>query len=111
MLIRPPEKRYSHGSRILEKDAFESLVQAYVKAEEKNLVECTLLKVCVQPEQYQEVGRKMVEKMRDSDINSLYSKKAAQRNVGPTTGHKSITIAFIHVLRFFSFPLKWFQIT
>lgn len=61
------EKRYSHGSRILEKDAFESLVQAYVKAEEKNLVECTLLKVCVQPEQYQEVGRKMVEKMRDSD--------------------------------------------
>lgn len=61
------EKRYSHGSRILEKDAFESLVQAYVKAEEKNLVECTLLKVCVQSEQYQEVGRKMVEKMRDSD--------------------------------------------
>lgn len=45
------------------------------------------------------------------DINSLYSKKAAQRNIGPTTGHKSITIAFIHVLRFFSFPLKWFQIT
>ena len=61
------EKRYSHGSRILEKDAFESLVQAYAKAEEKNLVECTLLKVCVQSEQYQEVGRKMVEKMRDSD--------------------------------------------
>lgn len=33
------EKRYSQNSRILEPEAFESLVQAYMKAKLKNLVD------------------------------------------------------------------------
>lgn len=41
------EKRYSQNSRILEPEAFESLVQAYMKAKLKNLVECVLIKVDV----------------------------------------------------------------
>lgn len=47
------EKRYSQNSRILEPEAFESLVQAYMKAKLKNLVECVLIKVDVQNSEYQ----------------------------------------------------------
>ena len=41
------EKRYSQNSRILEPEAFESLVQAYMKAKLKNLVECVLIKALI----------------------------------------------------------------
>ena len=53
------EKRYSQNSRILEPEAFESLVQAYMKAKLKNLVECVLIKVDVQNSEYQKTDEQM----------------------------------------------------
>lgn len=61
------EKRYSQNSRILEPEAFESLVQAYMKAKLKNLVECVLIKVDVQNSEYQKTDEQMSGYMRDSE--------------------------------------------
>ena len=65
------EKRYSQNSKILEPDAFESLVQAYMNAELKNLVECVLIKVDVQENRYHEIDEKMSHQMRDSDYMGM----------------------------------------
>ena len=67
------EKRYAQGSRLLETDAFESLVQAYMDAERKNLVECVLLKVDTAQENYLECAEQMALHMRDSDYLGLMS--------------------------------------
>lgn len=61
------EQRYSGHSRILEPEAFESLIQAYMNAELKNLVECVLIKVDVGKESYREIDEHMSQQMRDSD--------------------------------------------
>lgn len=63
------EQRYSGHSRILEPEAFESLVQAYMNAELKNLVECVLVKVDVGKERYREIDEHMSRQMRDSDLS------------------------------------------
>ena len=65
------EKRYSQNSRILEPEAFESLVQAYMKAKLKNLVECVLIKVDVQNLEYQKTDEQMSGYMRDSDYMGM----------------------------------------
>ena len=65
------EKRYSQNSRILEPEAFESLVQAYLKAKLKNLVECVLIKVDVQNSEYQKTDEQMSGHMRDSDYMGM----------------------------------------
>ena len=65
------EKRYSQNSRILEPEAFESLVQAYMKAKLKNLVECVLIKVDVQNSEYQKTDEQMSGYMRDSDYMGM----------------------------------------
>lgn len=65
------EKRYSQNSRILEPEAFESLVQAYMKAKLKNLVECVLIKVDVQNSEYQKTDEQMSGYMRNSDYMGM----------------------------------------
>ena len=65
------EKRYSQNSRILEPEAFKSLVQAYMKAKLKNLVECVLIKVDVQNSEYQKTDEQMSGYMRDSDYMGM----------------------------------------
>ena len=65
------EKRYSQNSRILEPEAFESLVQAYMKAKLKNLVECVLIKVDVQNSEYQKTDEQMSGYMRESDYMGM----------------------------------------
>lgn len=65
------EKRYSQNSRILEPEAFESLVQAYMKSKLKNLVECVLIKVDVQNSEYQKTDEQMSGYMRDSDYMGM----------------------------------------
>lgn len=61
------DQHYSRDSEILEPDAFESLVQAYMNAEIKNLVECVLVKVDISKEQYREIDEHMSGQLRDSD--------------------------------------------
>lgn len=60
-------ERYTEGSRILSEEAFEPLVQAYMDAQIKNLVECVFLKVCISPERILEIDEKMAGNLRDSD--------------------------------------------
>ncbi len=67
------DKRYSENSRILEAEAFQSLVHAYTDAANKNLAECILLKVCVPEENYREVDEKMTRRLRGSDYLGLLS--------------------------------------
>ena len=67
------EKRYSQNSRILEPEAFESLVQAYMEAELKNLVECVLIKIDVQKSEYHKTDEQMSGHMRDSDYMGMLS--------------------------------------
>lgn len=51
------EKRYIEGSRILDQEAFSSLVTAYYHAKERNLVECVLLHLQLPGEYLQNPGR------------------------------------------------------
>ena len=39
------QQRYIHGTRILDEDAFTSIVKAYLNARHKNLTECTLVSI------------------------------------------------------------------
>lgn len=65
------EKRYSQDSRILDKEAFVSLVQAYKSAEERNLVECILLHIEVPAENYLDVDAAMTKRLRGSDYMGI----------------------------------------
>ena len=65
------EKRYSQDSRILDKEAFVSLVQAYKSAEERNLVECILLHIEVPAENYRDVDAAMTKRLRGSDYMGI----------------------------------------
>ncbi len=57
------DERYHEGTQILEPDAFESLMDAYLKAREKGLVECTLLKLDSEVKEYDHLDAIM----RDTD--------------------------------------------
>ena len=61
------DKRYRGGTRIMETDAFTSLVHAYMSAKRKDLVECTLLQLFVQPEQYSDAAALLTAKLRQTD--------------------------------------------
>ena len=50
------------------------------------------------------------ERSMDISIKSRLVQSATNTKAGPTTGHNSIIPAFIHVLKLFSFLLRWFQI-
>lgn len=61
------EKTYTGNTRILEPGAYTSLVQAYMQAEKKELVECVLLRINVGKEEFQKVDEDMSHKLRESD--------------------------------------------
>lgn len=65
------EKRYVGDSSILECDAFVSLVKSYLRAKEKNLMQCTLLKVTADKKQYPEIAKQMSRRLRQSDYMGL----------------------------------------
>ena len=60
-------ERYTEGSKILSKNAFESLVRAYMEAERKDLTECVFLQIFASSEQFHEIDEKMTSQLRDSD--------------------------------------------
>lgn len=61
------EKRYIEGSRILDQEAFSSLVTAYYHAKERNLVECVLLHLQLPENTYKTQGDKVSCLVRNSD--------------------------------------------
>lgn len=61
-------QRYIPGTNILEKEAFRSLVTAYLNASEKQLTECTLIEVELGETSLEEAGKLLGSQMRQSDF-------------------------------------------
>ena len=61
-------QRYIPGTNILEKEAFRSLVAAYLNASEKQLTECTLIEVELGEVSLEEAGKRLGAQMRQSDF-------------------------------------------
>jgi uncharacterized membrane protein len=60
-------QRYIEDTKILEPEAFSSLVRAYEKAKSRNLTECTLLQLDVKQQDYEIAGRELLSKLRQTD--------------------------------------------
>jgi len=61
------QKRYLEDTKILEPEAFDSLVVAYNKAKKKGLTECTLLYIKAQPGTYEQTGVVLMDNLRQTD--------------------------------------------
>lgn len=61
------EKRYLKDTHVMEVTAFQSLVNSYMNAKKRNLVECTLLKIQNSENRYEEIGKVMTRQLRTSD--------------------------------------------
>lgn len=61
------DKRYREGTVILESEAFESLIEAYVHAREKNLAQCAIIRVNAEAEEYSEISQILTGKLRETD--------------------------------------------
>lgn len=60
-------QRYMGDTKTLETEAFTSLMNAYLKAQDKGLTECTVLRVEADREAYVEAGKKLMSKLRQTD--------------------------------------------
>ncbi len=60
-------ERYKKGTKILEKNAFDSLVKAYLNAQRKGLTECTLLCISVTDGDMDAAGAKISKLLRNTD--------------------------------------------
>lgn len=61
------DKRYVEGEKILETEAFTTLVRAFYTAMDKELTECSLLLIEAEPEDYKNAGEILEKKLRQSD--------------------------------------------
>lgn len=61
------EQRYLEHTRILETNAFSSLVHAYQQAKRRNLTECTILQIDENGDSIQGIGEKIAKSLRQSD--------------------------------------------
>jgi hypothetical protein len=61
-------QRYVAGTRILDTDAFVSLVKAYMGARRKNLTECAIIAIDVDAAGQEEAGIKLSKLLRQSDF-------------------------------------------
>ena len=60
-------QRYVEDTQMLETEAFSSLMKAYLNAQNRGLTECTVLKVEADADDYHEAGKKLSQKLRQSD--------------------------------------------
>ena len=60
-------QRYVEGTQTLETEAFTSLMRAYLKAQDRDLIECTVLKVDAEEGTYKEAGKLLTAKLRQTD--------------------------------------------
>ncbi len=60
-------QRYMEGTKILETDAFVSLVRAYLRAKNKGLTECTVLRIEMEGKDLETAGEELSKQMRQSD--------------------------------------------
>jgi hypothetical protein len=60
-------ERYKEGTKILEKEAFHTLINAYLKAQKRGLTECALLKIIAIKEQTKDVEQTIGKLLRSTD--------------------------------------------
>lgn len=60
-------QRYLEGTKILDTDAFVTLVKAYLKARNKGLTECTILQIGLEGKDLEKAGEELTKLMRQSD--------------------------------------------
>lgn len=61
------QTRYLQGTKVLDAEAFESLVRAYMTAKNKGLTECTILEIETEEGKLEECGELLSNLMRQSD--------------------------------------------
>ncbi len=61
------QQRYLQGTKVLDAEAFESLVKAYLTARNKGLTECTILEIDIEGKNLEKCGSELVGLMRQSD--------------------------------------------
>ena len=61
------QTRYLQGTKVLEAEAFESLVKAYLTARNKGLTECTILEIDIEGKNLEKCGEELAGLMRQSD--------------------------------------------
>ncbi len=61
------QQRYIKGTNILEPEAFLALVKAYLNARDKGLTQCALLSVDTKENDRDEVGKRLIKLLRQSD--------------------------------------------
>ena len=63
------QQRYIKGTNILEPEAFLALVKAYLNARDKGLTQCALLSVDTKENDRDEVGKRLIKLLRQSDMS------------------------------------------
>ncbi len=66
------EKRFLEDTRILNKEAFKDLTNAYLNAEREGLAECVLLRINADESEFVEIGTRLERLLRESDIMGIY---------------------------------------
>lgn len=61
------QQRYLQGTKVLDAEAFESLVKAYLTARNKGLTECTVLEIDIKGKNLEKSGDELAGLMRQSD--------------------------------------------
>ena len=61
------QQRYLEGTKVLDTDAFESLVRAYLTARNKGLTECAILEIETDGKDLEKSGDELAKLMRQSD--------------------------------------------
>lgn len=61
------DKRYVDGNNIMETEAFVTLVKAFYRARDRELTECTLLRILTEASDFKEAGEILHKKLRQSD--------------------------------------------
>ena len=60
-------QRFVEDTKALDTQAFSTLMRGYLKAKDKGLVECTVLRVEAEHDDYVEAGRQLTKKLRQTD--------------------------------------------
>lgn len=64
-------QRYVQGTKMLNAEAFQSLVKAFFEAKEKDLTECAFLEILVEPPFYKEAAVALNNNMRETDYMGI----------------------------------------
>ncbi len=86
------EERYRHDTKILEVEAFTSLVNAYRMADEKNLAECCLVRILVKPKDCEKAAVQIGTLLRQTDYMGIMEDNKLYVLLANTTGKEAVMV-------------------